>query len=398
MATSAEQMRAWQGPAILSCGFRPFFLGGALWAALAMALWIGMLSGSFTLPTAFDPVSWHAHEFLFGYLSAIVAGFLLTAVPNWTGRLPIVGVPLGVLFALWLAGRLAVATSAYLTPAMVAFFDLAMPLALAAAIAREIVKGGNWRNLPVLAILLTLIAGNGVFYWEAHIGTYAADGVGLRIGLAASIMMISVIGGRIVPSFTRNWLAKRGTNAFPAPFASFDKFALVVLLLALLVWIAAPQTQLTGIALIVAGLVHLVRLARWRGDKTAREPLVWVLHCGYGFLPLGALAIGLSILATDTATAPAAQHLWMAGAIGLMTLAVMTRATLGHTGRDLQANAGTTIVYLLMITAVSARAAAPMAPEIGHQLLVISGLFWIGAFTGFVILYGPSLLTARAGS
>lgn len=397
MSTSAEQIRAWQGPAVLSYGFRPFFFGGALWAALAMAVWIGMLSGSLALPTAFDPVSWHAHEFLFGYLSAIVAGFLLTAVPNWTGRLPIVGVSLGALFALWLAGRVAVATSAYLTPGLVAFFDLAMPLALAAAIAREIVKGGNWRNLPVLAILLTLIVGNGVFHWEAHIRTYAADGLGLRIGLAASVMMIAVIGGRIVPSFTRNWLAKRETTTLPAPFAGFDKFALIILLLALLAWIVKPGAQFAGLALIVAGLVHLVRLARWRGDKTVGEPLVWVLHCGYGFLPLGALAIGLSILVSDSATAPAAQHLWMAGAIGLMTLAVMTRATLGHTGRDLHANAGTTMVYLLMIAAVLTRAVAPMAPEVGHQLLMISGLFWIGAFVGFVILYGPSLLTSRAG-
>lgn len=124
MTTTAEQMRAWRGPALLSYGFRPFFLGAGLWAALSMALWVGMLTGRLALPTAFDPASWHAHEFLFGYLGAVIAGFLLTAVPNWTGRLPIVGWSLGRLFALWLAGRGTVMVSLHLPPWAVAVADL----------------------------------------------------------------------------------------------------------------------------------------------------------------------------------------------------------------------------------------------------------------------------------
>ena len=145
MTSSAEQMRAWRGPALLTYGFRPFFFSAGVWAALAMTLWVPMLSGHLTLPTAFDPVSWHAHEFLFGYLAAVIAGFLLTAVPNWTGRLPMVGWPLGALFAFWLIGRLAVAASLHLPPLAVALADLAMPLALAAVIGLEIVAGKNWR-------------------------------------------------------------------------------------------------------------------------------------------------------------------------------------------------------------------------------------------------------------
>ena len=402
MSTSAERIRGWQGPALLSYGFRPFFLGGALWSALAMAGWIGFLSEAVALPTALDPVSWHAHEFLFGYLAAIVAGFLLTAVPNWTGRLPIVGVPLGALVGLWLAGRLAIAVSAHLPPALVAVVDLAMPVVLAAAIAREICKGRNWRNLVVLVILLVLIAGNAVFHWEAQAGplagSNAAAGLGLRIGLAAGVMMIAVIGGRIVPSFTRNWLVKRGEGRLPAPFASFDKLALVALLLALVLWAAAPESRLAGTALVVAGLTQAARLARWAGYRTGAEPLVWVLHLGYAFVPLGAVVLGLAVLAPLAVSVPAAQHVWMAGGIGLMTLAVMTRATLGHTGRALTAGPGTTALYLLLIAAVMARLGAGLFPGIGQDLHLLSGLCWIGAFGGFVALYGPLLLRARQGA
>ena len=217
MSTTAEQMRAWSGPALLTYGFRPFFLGAGIWAALAMALWIPMLSGHIALPTRFDPVSWHAHEFLYGYLSAVVAGFLLTSVPNWTGRLPIVGWPLGGLFALWLIGRLAVAVSSVLPVWLAAAADLSMLVALAAVLTREIVAGKNWRNLMVLGLLGVLILGNGVFHFEAARGDYAAQGYGLRLGLGAGLMLIAVIGGRIVPSFTRNWLVRRGEGKLPVP-------------------------------------------------------------------------------------------------------------------------------------------------------------------------------------
>jgi len=395
MSGTAERMRAWTGPAILTYGFRPFFLGAALWAALAMALWLAMLAGQVTLPTAFDPVSWHAHEFLYGYLAAVVAGFLLTAVPNWTGRLPITGWPLAGLATLWLAGRVAVAVSAGLPPLAVALADLAMPLALAAVIAREIVAGRNWRNLLVLVLLSLLILGNAVFHWEAARGHYAAQGYGLRLGLGAAMLMIAVIGGRIVPSFTRNWLVRQGEGRLPAPpMQRFDRLALLVLLGALALWVAVPGGMVTGMALALAGVLHLVRLARWAGDRTVAEPLVWVLHAGYAFLPLGALAVALEVLVPGTAGAAAAQHLWMAGAIGLMTLAVMTRATLGHSGRALHAGRGTTLLYLALVAAVLARLAAGLWPAQAGGLHMLSGLAWLGAFAGFALLYGPLLLRA----
>jgi uncharacterized protein involved in response to NO len=398
MTTTSEQVRAWAGPAMFSYGFRPFFLFGAAWAALAMVLWVPMLAGWLSLPTAFDPVSWHAHEFLFGFLGAVVAGFLLTAVPNWTGRLPIVGWRLAALFALWLVGRVAVAVSAGLPPLVVALADLALPVALAWAIGREIVAGKNWRNLVVLAMLAVFALANAVFHLEAARGLYAAQGAGLRLGLGAGLMMIAVIGGRIVPSFTRNWLVKRGGTRLPvAPMQRFDKAALLVLLAALGLWVVLPLHPLTGAALILAGALHLQRMARWRGHLTVDEPLVTVLHLGYAFLPLGALAMGAEILAPGLLGAAAAQHLWMGGAIGLMTLAVMSRATLGHTGRPLEAGAGTVAVYAALILSVLVRVAAGAWPMQASLLHAVSGLLWIAAFGGFAAIYGPRLLRAAPG-
>jgi uncharacterized protein involved in response to NO len=397
MTTTTEQMRAWTGPAILTFGFRPFFFGAAVWAALAMALWVPMLSGHLRLPTAFDPVSWHAHEFLFGYLGAVVAGFLLTAVPNWTGRLPIVGWWLGMLAGLWLLGRGTVAVSGGLPALLVAVVDLAFPIVFALLIAREIVAGKNWRNLIVLAMLTVFILGNALFHWEAAQGGYAAQGYGLRLGLGAGIMMIAVIGGRVVPSFTRNWLVKRRSAVLPvAPMQSFDKAALVVLALALVLWVALPFAALTGVALALAGLLHAQRLVRWAGHKTLAEPLVTVLHAGYAFVPLGAIALAVEILLPGALGMEGAQHFWMAGAIGLMTLAVMTRATLGHTGQALTAGAGTVAIYLALILSVFARVAGGVWPEFSGTLHAMAGLLWIAAFGGFAVVYGALLLRLPA--
>jgi uncharacterized protein involved in response to NO len=398
MATTSEQIRAWTGPALLSYEFRPFFLGAAAWAAFAMMAWIAMITGWIQLPTVFDPVSWHAHEFLFGYLSAALAGFLLTAVPNWTGRLPIVGWPLAGLFGLWLLGRLVVLASAGLPPLAVAVADLALPLALAAFLLREIVAGKNWNNLVVLALLAVFTLGNAVFHWQATQGEFAAQGIGLRIGLGAGLMMVAVIGGRITPSFTRNWLVRqpKGQTRLPAaPMQRFDKAALLLLLLALLSWIALPDTRPTAALLALAGAAHLARLARWAGDRTWREPLLLVLHAAYLFLPLGALAMTTAILIPDRVPPAVAQHLWMAGAIGMMTLAVMSRATLGHTGQPLAAGPGTTMLYLALATAVTARVIAGLWPTAASFLLDVSALAWILAFGGFVVIYGPLLMLSK---
>ncbi len=394
--SSTEQMRQWRGPALLSYGFRPFFLFGALWAGLAMVLWILTLADVLTLPSAFDPVSWHAHAFLFGYLPAIVAGFMLTAVPNWTGRLPVVGTPLGVLFTLWLLGRLVVLFSAHLPVLLVALVDLSALVALAATMAREIIAGKNWRNLIVLAMLALLILGNAVFHFEAAQGDYAAQGYGLRIGLAAGVLMISVIGGRIVPSFTRNWLVKSGSDIRPAPpMQKFDKLTLLFSAVTLAFWVVLPDFWIAGFCLIAFAALHFARLSRWGGIHTLSDPLLWVLHLAYGFIPLGALALGVAILWPDVLLPSAAQHIWMAGAISLMTLAVMSRATLGHTGNALTAGPGTVAVFLCIPVSVLTRFAAGIWPDAAEHLYHIAGASWILGFFGFVAIYGALLLNKK---
>ncbi|WP_299705065.1 NnrS family protein [uncultured Tateyamaria sp.] len=386
--SSSEQMRAWRGPALFSFGFRPFFLFGAVWVAVSMVLWLFSLSGMIDVPTRFDPVSWHAHEFLFGYLGAILAGFLLTAVPNWTGCLPMVGRPLAALFALWGAGRIAILFSAALPAAVAPVIDLAFPVVLGALILREIIAGKNWRNLIVLALLAVFTMANALFHLEALEGVYAAQGTGLRLGVATAVMMIGVIGGRIIPSFTRNWLAHREDPARPAPpMQRFDKLVLLSSLPILALWVVHPFEFHTGIALLIMSGLHLTRQIRWQPHHTLGEPLVWVLHLSYAFIPLGAFALGMDQILGNPSTA-GAQHLWMTGAIGSMTLAVMTRATLGHTGQSLTASHATVVIYLCVFGAALTRFLTSLVVELNYA----SGVLWLAAFVGFAIVYGPLLL------
>lgn len=374
--------------AFLSCGFRPFFWGATVWAVVSMGLWIAMLAGWVFLPTDFDPLSWHTHEFIFGYTGAVIAGFLLTAVPNWTGRLPLAGLPLAGVFGLWLVGRGAVAFSVFFDPFFVALLALSMPLALIFFLGREILSGRNWRNLPVLAVLTVLTGAQGFFHW-------GWGEQGLRLAVAAIVMLIAVIGGRIVPSFTRNWLKKNGGESFPVPFGGFDKFSLIVLVAVLGLWSFAPDlpnlTEWAGWGLLVAGGLHLIRWGRWRGFLTLSEPLVWVLHLGYLALPLGAVLMAGNLLWGGPVSLIAAQHLWMVGGIGVMTLAIMTRATLGHTGHSLAAGWGTAVLYLSVFASALFRLWADGDPG----FLMLSGLCWMFGFGGFVASYGPKLVRPR---
>lgn len=394
--TTSEQSRRWQGPAVFSYGFRPFFLFGTVWAALAMLIWILMLSGHFTLPSRLDPISWHAHEFLFGYLGAVIAGFLLTAVPNWTGRLPVVGWHLSGLFGLWVAGRIAVATSLLWPTALAEMVDLSFPLVLGAVILREIVAGKNWRNLVVLVLLSIFALANLAYHIDAAGGEIAAQGIGMRIGISAVVLMISVIGGRVVPSFTRNWLARINAQRLPVPpMQRFDKVVLLATVAALTLWVVKPDHLLSGGSLLVIGLLHSARLIRWQGGQTLSEPLLWVLHLGYGFLPLGALFGAFAIFWSDLLSAVAAQHLWMAGAFGLMSMAMMTRATLGHTGQELRAGRGTLAIYLALIGSVFARLAAGFWSDAAMTLYTVSACLWIAAFVGFALFYGQALMKPK---
>lgn len=392
MTTSAEQIRTFRGPAILSYGFRPFFLFGALWAALALPIWLAMLLGYLTLPTAFAPIDWHAHELIFGYVPAIAAGFLLTAVPNWTGRLPVVGMPLLILFLAWLSGRFAILVSAWIGAPYAAAIDLLFLAGLGAVIAREIIAGNNTRNIKVLAVVILLWVGNALFHFE-HI-FQIDDGHGKRLGIAATIFLILLIGGRIIPSFTRNWLARRAPGRLPTPFDRFDLGTMAISGVALGSWIAAPAASATALLATLAAGLNFVRLGRWAGDRTLSEPLVLILHLAYAFVPLGFLLLAMGIIRPDIVAPTGAVHGWTAGAIGVMTLAVMTRATLGHTGQELTATSGTKAIYALAVTAALARIFAAF-DLLRDTMLVVSAATWFLSFVAFAIVYGPLLASPR---
>lgn len=385
------RLRGYEGPALLSYGFRPFFLFGSLYAGLSILAWLPMFYGELEISTAFAPRDWHVHEMLYGYLSAVITGFLLTSVPNWTGRLPLQGRPLLGLVLIWAAGRIAVTTSAWIGWGAAAIIDATFLLVVAAAVAREIIKGRNWRNLKVLIVLAVLAAGNIAFHVEAHVQGVADYGI--RIGVAAIIMLVMVIGGRIVPSFTRNWLARENPGRLPASFGTYDMVSMVAAGAALVAWIIAPHWPLTGAALITAGVLQSVQLARWAGYRTGRDRLVLVLHVAYAFVPLGFVLTGMAVL--DLVPASAGIHAWTGGAMGGMTLAVMSRASLGHTGRALVATSATQILYLLVIGATLARVCAALHPAWGNALLHGAAFAWAGAFLGFALTYWSVLTRPR---
>ena len=401
METRGEQMLALRrarmaaAPAFLRGGFRPFFFGGAAWAVVALALWIVVLAGGLTLPSAFEPLAWHRHEMLFGFVGAVVAGFLLTAIPNWTGRLPIAGPPLAALFGLWLAARVAMLFSASVGALAAAMFDSGFYLVLAALAAREVLAAGN-RNVPIVGLVLLFGIANGLDHAGAS-SWLADDSLGWRAGLALVIVMISVIGGRIVPSFTRNWLVKQSVRErLPGQPGRFDLAVIGLTAGSLIAWLVVPEDLLVGGLLLAAALLQFVRLSRWRGLSTLRDPLVAILHLGYLWVPVGLGLLGGSILGLPIPRS-LAIHALTSGAMATMILAVMTRATLGHTGRELRASPQTVFLYGLVTFGALLRVTAPLG-LVHYQLgMEISAVAWAGACLIFLLVYGPILFAPRLG-
>lgn len=390
MATM-QKLRSYQGPALFSQGFRPFFLFGAIYAGAMVPLWLAVFAGHVSLSTAFAPRDWHVHEMLFGYVGAVIAGFLLTAIPNWTGRLPFQGRALAVLFSAWVVGRLASSFSGLLGWQLAMALDAVFLVMLAVAAAREIVAGRKWNNLKVVAIVSLLAMVNIAFHVEAHLSGLADYST--RAGVALVVTLVCVIGGRIVPSFTRNWLARRAPGRLPVPFNRFDVVAMIVGTCAIAAWVAEPSGRVVAGALGIAGLLHLVRLARWTGYRTFSDRLVLILHVAYAFVPVGFFLSALSAL--DLVASGAGVHAWTGGAIGSMTIAVMTRASLGHTGQALSASVLTQGVYAAIVIAAVARVCAAVEPSHAIPLLSVSGIAWAAAFFGFALAYSPLLCRAR---
>jgi uncharacterized protein involved in response to NO len=384
---AGARSRNFEGWPLFANSFRPFFLLAAIQAGLSILVWLPMFYGELSVTSAFAPRDWHVHEMLYGFLPAVITGFLFTAIPNWTGRLPIRGVSLGALLVVWLAGRAAVTLSTEIGWVFALVVDAAFLALVVAAATREIIAGGNWRNLPVVVLVLMLLAGNVGFHLEAH---YAGSAdVSIRVGVSVVVLMISLIGGRIIPSFTRNWLVKFNAGRLPVPFGHFDGAVIGLSALALIAWIVAPPNTITGVVMALVGALHLVRLARWAGDRTTGERLLLILHVGYVFVPLGFL---LNALAGFGLLPPSAGiHAWMTGAAGITTLAVMTRASLGHTGQALTASPATQAIYVAIVLAALARVAAVLFSTHSDALLHIAACGWVVAFLGFAVAFGPLL-------
>jgi uncharacterized protein involved in response to NO len=356
-----------------------------------MALWIAALSGRLDFATGYGALHWHAHEMLFGYASAVLAGFLLTAVPNWTGRLPVSGRPLFGLFLLWLVGRLALLASDAVGIAAAVAADMVFMPALLFICVREVVAGRKWKDLKVVGGLAALALANALFHYEVVAGGHPDRAY--RLAIAAYVVLILVIGGRIIPSFTRNWINKLGRKNFPVPYSGFDAGAILAGIVALGLWVLLPDSRITAVGAAAAAAFHAVRLGRWRGWTTVSEPLVAVLHVAYLFVPLGFLAISLAALELIDATS--ALHVMTIGTVAAMMIAVMTRATRGHTGRDLTASRATVCSYGAIVLCALARPVAGLLPDQAPAIYALSGALWLVAFALFILEYGPMLVKAR---
>ncbi|SCW66370.1 uncharacterized protein involved in response to NO [Sphingobium faniae] len=381
-------------PIWLRGGYRLLFAGGAFWAAVVVVLWVGAFGGRWTLPTAMEPLAWHQHEMLFGYLGAVIGGFLSAAIPNWTGRPMVTGWPVAAAIGLWLAARLAILFSATVPPLAGAALDVGYLLLLSAYAAREIFASGN-RNKPILLILFLFAAACGLDHAGA-MGAIADPALGMRIGFALVLLLISVIGGRIIPAFTRNWLMRQGrAEGLPVMPGRFDMAAIGITALALAAWAVDPAGLVAAGALIVAGVMQAFRLARWAGQRTLRDPLLLVLHLSYAWLPVGLIMLGCALIHPFIPVS-SAMHALSAGAMGAMTLAVMTRATRGHTGRPLEADRATVGIYMLVHLGALLRVVAPLLPFDYMLSIAAAGGFWGAAFLLFLLVYGPMALRSAA--
>jgi uncharacterized protein involved in response to NO len=385
--------RKTRAPAFFREGYRPFFFGCAVWAILAIVVWLLILAEWVDLPAGFDPVAWHAHEMIYGFAVAAMAGFLLTAIPNWTGRFPLQGAPLMLLFLLWSLGRAAMAISWSIGALPAALIDMSFLAVFLAVAAREVLAGRNWRNLPALVALLALLVGNGLTHFDRG-GLVATDGLGIRLGLAVLTALMAMIGGRVIPSFTRNRLVKMGMARLPAPPDLLDRVGMAIVTIALIGWVLDLVDALEGVLLLAAAVVSAMRLARWRGSSIWRDALVSAMHLGYAWLSFGLMLLGISQVSSSIPEV-AALHALGGGAAGTMILAVMARAILAYTGG--QQTAGAPIVGACALVQVAAllRVAAGFLPDAQVILVGASGTAWMMAFLVFTLGLGSRLFKIR---
>lgn len=381
--------------ALFAYGFRPFFLLAGIYALVSVPFWLWTYARGAAPLANVAPQFWHGHEMIYGFVAAAIAGFLLTAVPSWTGTRGFAGWPLVGLILLWLAGRAAFAAGDLVPVWMIATIELAFLPALAALLAPPLLRSRN-RNTAMLMVLAVLWLVDAAFL---H-GMLAGDAVLAQRALHGAInmvlLLVTVIGARIVPAFTSNALRQRGQSVDLSARPVLDRALVAVMITNLVLDAVNANVLARGAIAATAAIVHAWRLAGWQGLRTLREPIVWALHVGYAWLPIGFVLKALSLLFGVSGSAQWI-HAFTLGAFGTMILAVMTRASLGHTGRPLVVSGATASAYLLLTAAAIVRVWGGASGALSHlQAVTLAGVLSCTAFALFVFVYAPILIGPRA--
>jgi uncharacterized protein involved in response to NO len=383
-----------RGIVLLGAGLRPFFLAAGFYAAFGVAWWLGFLWGRLPLPTVWPPIWWHGHEMVFGFGTAAISGFLLTAVPQWTGSRPLSGAPLGLLFLLWACGRVTFLVGPTLMA--VSLVDLAYLPVLTATVTLPMLRGGKRKNLVFPLLLTAMWIGNLLCHLDAHGSIQGQMPRGLHLGTYGLVGMIAIVAGRIVPSFTRNATQGRGEPSEIRSSELVEWVAKLSLLVSLGAAVLGAEARFQGTSALVSAALFALRMRHWGSLQILREPIVWILHAGHGFLVLALLCKGIADL-TDLFPATTAFHAFTAGTVGTMVIGVMTRASLGHTGRALEVGPAITVAYCLVVFGALARIfGAAFAAELYRESLLVGGAAWAAGYAIFTWVYLPILIAPRA--
>jgi len=376
---------------LFNLGFRAFFALAGFAALTLIVLWSAMIEGDLAHENYFSQNYWHAHEMLLGYSVAVIAGFLLTAVKNWTGKPTLTGDQLAGLCLLWLYGRIVPFYEGLLPNELIALIDFAFLPVLAYQIIKPILQVGQYRNLVFVALLLVLALGNGLVHAEILGFQENTAWLGIELVVATIIVMILVIAGRVFPFFTERGLP--GTLAIKNPL--FDTLSIVAAVLVFALELADISGTILALAALFAVVANVARLSGWYVQKIWYVPLLWVLYVGYGWIILG---FGLTIFSAYELIAPSlALHAFTIGGIGVLTLGMMARVSLGHTGRALRVSNAMAISFVFINVAALCRVLLPVVLPGWYNLLVyISTFAWLAAFSLFVFVYSPILTSVRA--
>jgi uncharacterized protein involved in response to NO len=375
-------------------GFRPFFLAAGWYALIALGAWLWLYRVGAAPFGSLPAFLWHAHEMLFGFVAAAIAGFMLTAVPSWTGSRGYAGRPLVLLFCTWLTGRVAMAAAGVLPLPVVAVAELAFLPALAITLAPALFRSTN-RNRPLLLVIFALWATDAAFVYALADFDVLLASRAVRIALDIVLLLVTVIGGRIVPAFTAGALRKRGIEVQVRTYPIVERLAIGSIVAVILFDLVLPSHWSAAAVALLAALAHAARMTGWQTRRTFSEPIVWVLHAAYAWLPIGLFLKAVSML-TGAAWAVHWPHALGAGAAATMIVAVMTRATLGHTGRPLVAAQPIAWAYGLLVAAAAVRVFGPAVLPLAYaHVIVCAGVLWIAAFLLYAWVYTPILLRPR---